>query len=184
MQAIFKGSGFDLDINKIRRYLRANYKSGLHKIGAYLRKRAKTSLRRRKRVSGPGERPSIHSEDDVASLKNIAFVVSSDQTTVLCGPIRLNQRNFVVDVGSQTVPQIMEFGGTVRIHEEARKDERPWFDDVVWRRRDLRRGPKPWKKYRVRSATYQPRPFMGPALDAEIKAGTIPQSLSGTVRAN
>lgn len=183
MQAVFTGSGFDLDIKKIRRYLRANYKSGLHKIGAYLRRRARTSLRRRKRVSQPGERPSVHSTDDTVSLKHIAFVVAPDDTQVLCGPIRLNQRNMVVDVGSQTVPQILEFGGTVRIHEEARKDGRPWAGDVVWGRRDMRRGAKPWKKYRVRNARYQPRPFMGPALEAEIRAGTIPQSLSGTVRA-
>lgn len=173
-----RATDFFVDRPLVKQLLKAANAEALPKIGAYLSRRARSMLRRRKRVSGPGEIPSVHSQDDFASLKNILFAVAADANSVLCGPVKLNQRNMVADVGSQTVPQIMEFGGVVSIHEQA------YLRSEVWRRRDLRYNPKPYKyKYRVRRASYEPRPFMGPALQAEIDAGTIPRTLSGTVRA-
>lgn len=183
--------GFDLtmrvterfmDRAAIARLVKKGMAGPLSKIGAFLRRRARSSLRRRKRVSQPGEPPSVHSDSSIATLKNILFAVDEQRSAVLCGPVKLNQVQRVVDIGTQTVPQIMEFGGTVRIHEESRADGQPWRNGVMWRRRDLRRGTKTWKRYRVRSASFEPRPFMGPALEAEVQAGTIPRTLSGTVR--
>jgi hypothetical protein len=52
------------------------------------------------------------------------------------------------------VPRLMEFGGTVD-----RKS-----------------------KHGTRLLNYRPHPYMGPALDAEIKAGTMPQAFRGSLR--
>ncbi len=41
----------------------------------------------------------------------------------------------------------------------------------------------PEKRYRSRRAEYAARPFMGPALAAELDAGTIPQAYAGTIEA-
>lgn len=176
--------GMTLDQAKLRRAIQRGTGSALPKIGAFVRKRARQKeLRRRKRVSVPGERPSVHSTDSVATLKNIQFAVDDAGNVVRTGPIKLNQANDVVDVGRQTVPQILEFGGTVGIKEESRADGKPWLTGYKWKRRDRRRGPSIERRYRTRYVTYVPRPFMGPALAAEIAAGTIPQTLSGVVTA-
>lgn len=172
-----------LDQAKLRRLIKRGTGSALPKIGAFVRKRARQKyLKRRKRVSAAGESPSVHADGDVVSLKNVWFAVDAAGNTVLTGPVKLNQVNDVFDVGPQTVPQILEFGGVVMIKEEARADGRPWPDGTTWRRRDRRRAPSMNRRYRVRNATYEPRPFMGPSLAAEIAAGTIPKTMSGVVK--
>lgn len=110
----------------------------LSKAGAHLRRRARTSLRRRKRTSAAGSPPSVHSQDAVATLKNILFALEPRNLSVIVGPVALNKL-----IGGKTVPSIHEFGATVPI-------------------RSRRKG-----RQVVRAATYPPRPFMAPALAAE-----------------
>ena len=57
-----------------------------------------------------------------------------------------------------TVPATLEFGGQVGIREKR--------VGTVWRPVGGRR-PRPGQPTRVRMANYAPRPFMGPALEAE-----------------
>lgn len=154
-------------------------RQALSKIGAFVRRRARSKLRRRKRVSSPGESPSVHSTDKVASLKTILFAYQPSSRSVVIGPVGLNQTNNTPS-GSQTVPQIMEFGGTVNIREEQYADTR---SPDVWYRRDARRGARGDKRYRIRRADYLARPFMGPALEEETAAGTIAGAWGGTVHA-
>jgi len=136
---------------------------------AFVRQTAKTTiLRRRKRSSGPGQPPSVHSKNPVASLRNILFFYDERTKSGVVGPVKLNQVN-LTDIGSQTVPQIMESGGVVGIREEQWKSGNP----NVWYRRDNRRRVNPGKRYRVRRARYQPRPFMSPALKLEMAKGNI-----------
>ena len=154
-------------------------RKSLSKIGAFIRRRARSSLRRRKRTSSPGEPPSVHSKDGRATLKNILFAFNPATRSVVIGPVGLNQVNNT-DAGRQTIPQIMEFGGTVAIREEQYIfTNRP----DLWRRRDTRASASSRKRYRTRRATYEPRPFMGPALAAEVAAGTIPDAWAAAVRA-
>jgi hypothetical protein len=61
------------------------------------------------------------------------------------------------ELGSGTVPQVHEFGATVKIREA--RVGRKWLSG--------RRRVRPGQPVRVRSAKYSPRPFMGPALEAE-----------------
>jgi hypothetical protein len=81
-------------------------KTSLSKAGAFVRQRAKTSIRKRKKVSTPGSPPSSH----VGLLRNmIYFFYDEANQSVVVGPQILNgaKRN-----GSVVTPELMEFGGT------------------------------------------------------------------------
>lgn len=112
----------------------------LSKAGSFIRRSARSSLRRRKKVSPPGEPPSVHTQDRVATLKNIWFVFDPAQRSVVIGPLKLNGSR-LEGSNRTTVPSLHELGGTA----------------VVGGRRK-----------RKRRAKYAPRPFMGPAMEREL----------------
>ena len=147
-------------------------RKALSRIGAFIRRRARSSLRFRKRVSLPGETPSIHSRDKAASLKNILFAFQPASHSVLIGPVGLGEKQ------GATVPERIEFGGAWEVLEEQWKHTN---NADRWFSRDARRRVDPRKRYRSRRIEYAARPFMGPALEAEVAAGTIPQAYAGTV---
>lgn len=139
----------------------------LSRIGAYIRRRARTNiLRRRKGVSSPGSPPSVHSKDSVATLRNIQFAADRTTESMICGPIKLNQVNETQD-GRISVPEVLEKGGTITIYEQRYANTDQWY------RQDRRRARRPGVEYRKRAANYAARPFMGPALKHEIDAGTV-----------
>ena len=131
---------------------------------AFVRTRARSLLRRRKRVSQPGSPPSVHSSG--LGLKTILFAYDIRTESGIVGPVKLNQVN-TTDLGSKTVPSILEFGSQVRIHETQS------FTDGKWYRRDLRRRLRPGQKRRIRAANYKERPVMSPALQIEAEKGNI-----------
>lgn len=147
--------------NVIRQIGRAKARA-LSKAGAFIRRRARSSMRRRKAPSAPGSPPSAHSKDPVATLKNILFAYEPQQQSVVIGPVWLNQVNNLWTGSRATVPAIHEFGGTVGILEVSHDRGR------TWRRWDRRRNRRPNEMYRRRQAHYPQRAFMGPALQAEI----------------
>jgi hypothetical protein len=112
----------------------------LSKAGSFVRRSARSSLRRRKKVSPPGQPPSVHTQDRVATLKNIWFVFDPAQRSVVVGPLKLNGSR-LEGSNRQTVPSLHELGGTA----------------VVGGRRK-----------RKRRAKYASRPFMGPAMEREL----------------
>jgi len=145
----------------------------MSKAGAFIRRRARSSLRRRKRPSMPGQPPSVHSRSSTATLKNILFAYDPGNQTLVVGPVRLDRNSPLgPQLGSATVPQVMEFGDTLKI-TEVRVGNR-WRSGV--------RRVRPGQPRRVRAANYAPRPFMGPALEQEAAAGTIPTAWSGSVK--
>ena len=119
---------------------RANAKN-LSRAGSFIRRSARSSLRRRKRVSEPGQPPSVHTQDRVATLKNIWFVFERRRTSVVVGPLRLNGST-VRGSNRSTVPELHELGGTAVLESR--------------------------KKKRRRRARYAARPFMGPAMKREL----------------
>lgn len=168
---------FFFDRLRVQNALQKAESKNLSRIGAFIRTTARRRvLRRRKRVSSPGEAPSVHSKDPVRTLKNILFGLEPSTSSVIVGPVKLNQVNRVGD-SVQPVPQILEFGGTVSIHEEQYRNSK----SKKWFRRDLRRALSPDKNYRTRTARYLPRPFMAKALDIEVKAGTIKDAWRATL---
>ena len=168
-------------------------RKALSKIGAYLRTRARTSTLRRvafkgkkanvRRIRGgkaakvqesakAGEPPRVRSRDRVATIRNILFAFQPDSHSVVTGPVALNKR---LTGGSETtVPGLLERGGTVNVEQW-----KPDFSDV-WSMGRVRR---PGVQNRIVRAHYAAHPFMGPTLDAEIAAGTIPEAYSGVVTA-
>lgn len=136
----------------------------LRKGGGIVRKNAIRSLRKRKGVSAPGKPPSVHSQDKVANLRNILFGADERRSSVIIGPVGLNQVNDTIGglraqgIRRLTVPELHEFGGSVRIHEVQFKQGGKWW------RRDRRFKGRHYYATRSRDAQYPPRPFMGPAL--------------------
>ena len=82
----------------------------LSRFGAFVRRGAKSSIRKRKRVSAAGQPPSSHS----GLLKRLIFFgYDRQRRSVVIGPQRLNQK-----VGD--APEALEYGGTSTIVEGLR----------------------------------------------------------------
>jgi len=84
----------------------------LSKFGAYVRRAAKSSIRKRKAISAPGKPPSSHT----GLLKRfILFGYDPAKRSVVIGPLRLTRR------GRGDAPQALEEGGTSRMVRRGRK---------------------------------------------------------------
>lgn len=74
----------------------------LGKFGAFVRTTARSSIRKRKKVSAPGSPPSSH----VGLLKKfIFFGYDASRQSVVIGPARLTQK------GRGAAPALLEYGG-------------------------------------------------------------------------
>jgi len=166
-------------------------RSSMIKQLAFIRTRARSSLRRRKTPSGPGQIPKVHAASGNLNLKTIFFnlEMTSKGPSGHVGPVKLNQVPFVKQ--ETTVPNALEQGGRYKILEEEvslpaaefrqmnlprqrtgrirEKDGRIYW----WRRVDKRRSGSEGRPRRWRGITIKPRPFMDRALMAEIEAGNI-----------
>lgn len=163
------------DRQKVQNALDRNTRRAMSRSLAFVRRRARSSLRRRKKTSEPGGTPSVHSKDPVATLKNVLFAYDDRTKSGIVGPVKLNQKQKDwINPGTLTVPQIMEAGGVVTIEEVS-------LNGVRWTRRDKRRRKREDLKYRSRRAIYRPRPFMRPALEKEAEAGNIASPWSNVV---
>ena len=131
------------DGNRIVRGVERANRSALMRAGAFIRRRARSSIRKRKRISDPGKPPSSHT----GRLKGlILFAYDRTAETVVIGPL---------GTGRDQAGETLEYGRTV-----TRRDGR--------RRRRMR---------------YRARPFMGPALDKETQAGSLPKLWANAVKA-
>ncbi len=89
----------------IRAMDRATRKA-LSKVGAFVRRSARSSIRKRKKVSRPGQPPSSH----VGLLRKFLFFAYEPQRqSVVIGPAKLG------GVEGDDVPHILEHGGTTTI---------------------------------------------------------------------
>jgi hypothetical protein len=172
-------SGF-FDRAKVIKSLRPRERAVMSRFGAFVWRRAKTSLRYRKAASAPGSPPSAHRTTTVkktnrstgvtkmqsaSPLREFLYFAYDDAThSVVIGPAATNQVFF--DKARRpvrgTVPGVLERGGQVTILERQRKDG-------TWTRGDLRLR-RFWGHLptRYRTANYPPRPYMKPAMLAEL----------------
>ena len=146
----------------------------LSKAGAFIRQRAKTSIRKRKAISAPGKPPSSHE----GSLRRfLYFGYDPGADTVVVGPAKTNQVFFGRDRRpvSGTVPSVLEYGGQITMFEVQKNGG--------WQRADLRsRRRLAGRRSRYRTVTIKPRPYMRPALLAELPK--LPALWRNSVRSN
>ncbi len=110
----------------------------LSRFGAFVRQRAKTSMRRRKAISDPGEPPSTH----LGLIRdNVLFEVERAAKNVVIGPMQLNKSSpmalSALEHGGQTI--IMRRGKALEVQVAARPFMQPAFD------KELERAPYLWE---------------------------------------
>lgn len=90
-------------------------RKNLSKAGAFVRRTARTLIRKRKRSARPGEPPSSH---EGGLRKGIVFAYEASTESVIVGPLRYNQ-------SGGRVPSLLEFGGSItRKNLRTKKRER------------------------------------------------------------
>jgi len=129
--------GLFFDSKKVMRSADRATRRVLSRFGAYVRRSAKSSIRKRKRVSAPGQPPSSHTG---LLKKFIFFAYDPDEKNVVIGPVRLSRK-------PGQAPEALEHGGQTTIS-----------------RRRWRRGRRVTVTQKTRIAA---RPFMGPAFERE-----------------
>jgi hypothetical protein len=125
----------------------------LSKFGAFVRRTAKSSIRKRKKASEPGQPPSSHTG---LLKKFIWFGYEPNQHSVVIGPARLTSK-------TGETPEILEHGGFLRLQQDtvlrvggSGRDAKGRF--TQGRRKKVRKGTK---------LSIAARPYMGPAMDKE-----------------
>jgi len=84
----------------------------LSRFGAFVRRSARSSIRRRKRTSQPGSPPSSHT----GLLKRfIFFGYDPRKESVVIGPVRLTQK------GRGEAPNLLEYGGTTKVEHRGKR---------------------------------------------------------------
>jgi hypothetical protein len=128
-------SEFFFDRQKILDMVEAKTAKALTRIGALVRKIAQRSMRKRKKVSSPGEPPSAH---EGGLRRNIYFAYDPASTTVVIGPTPYNMRSYVFEGGGKgrnfikgAVPSILERGGMVGVRELFNVVKETW-DRIPW----------------------------------------------------
>lgn len=120
------------------------------RLGAFVRTRARSSLRKRKKPSQPGSPPSMH----VGHIRKFLYFVYDPATkSVVVGPALLGAQS------GTTVPEVHEHGGELDQKEYQLSGGR-------WVR--YKPGGDKVRATRLVDAKYPPRPYMKPALDAEL----------------
>lgn len=182
-------------------------KGALSKIGAFIRRGAKSLLRYGKGNSEPGQPPTVHKSAPIKKIKYkkingkstpisskvqalsplrefLFFVYDASTQSVVIGPAKTNQVHFEAGPTGKprpvtgTVPSVLEFGGTVTKMEVQGAGG-------GWRRADLRsRRRLAGSRIRFRRSTYEPRPYMGPAFRQELSNPRLMQAWKDAIGVN
>lgn len=124
------------DTEKVRQAVDQATLRNLSKIGAFVRTRSRSSIRKRKSASNPGSPPSSHT----GLLKDLIFfgLERGSEPNVVIGPVLANRsmRGAKPQAG-MTGPQILEDGGDMEIDHHGK----------------------------LRTVRIEPRPYMKPAFD-------------------
>lgn len=100
------------DSPKVVRAVDKSTRKVLSKFGAFVRRTAKQSIRKRKKSSAPGSPPSSHT----GLLKRfIFFGYDPQKRSVVIGPTRLTENN------RGEAPSILEYGGRTTVNSGTKK---------------------------------------------------------------
>jgi hypothetical protein len=176
----------------VLKQLSATERRALSRMGAFIRRRAQTDVLRRtipkgnrkrtggrngrfkriKQSAGPGQPPVVHSRNKYASLRNILFALGPTGQSVIVGPVGIPSLR-LTGASAQTVPELMEFGGTATITESV------YPSGLAYPGKSKT---SEGATLRTRKATYSKHPFMSVALEREARAGTLVDAFSYGVR--
>ncbi len=158
-------SRFFFDRAEVRDAVDRGTRRALSKFGAFVRRRARTSIRKKKGISEPGKPPNSH----LGLLrKGILFAFDPSAKSVVIGPVPMSKPN--------GVPELLEKGGTV-----PGNGREIWVTNTPGRNAQGQFVSK--GKTRVvldGNLVYRPRPYMGPAYQAELPKA--PQMFKDAIR--
>jgi hypothetical protein len=120
------------DSEAVAAKLAAGKRRAFSRMGAFVRTRARQSIRRRRKSSPPGQPPSAHSGE----IKLIFFAWDDASQSVVAGPIPFRGKS---GQAGGVVPRVLEFGGDVGgkhyagnpFMRPALEHERPKFKDML-----------------------------------------------------
>lgn len=159
-----KQKDFFFDRLKVIESMSAQNVKRLSKAGAFVRTRARSILRRRKKPSKPGASPTVWSRDEFATLKNILFYADVRREAVIIGP-RAVPGLALKGSNRRTVPELLEKGGWVQTRFKMRGKRYVPSTRSIYLSLE--------EPEEVAIAKYEPRPFMGPALSKVIAEGKV-----------
>ena len=100
------------DKKAVRDKVDAGTRRVLSKFGAFVRRTARSSIRKRKKPSSPGSPPSSH----IGLLKKfIFFGYEPAKRSVVIGPVRLSQQ------GRGEAPHLVEYGGSTKVEHRGKR---------------------------------------------------------------
>lgn len=100
------------DTKAVRDKVDSTTRRVLSRFGAFVRRTARSSIRKRKRISEPGSPPSSHTG---LLKKFIFFGYDVSQRSVVIGPERLSQK------GRGEAPHLLEYGGTGTVERKSKR---------------------------------------------------------------
>ena len=106
----FKRSFFDR--TAVMKKMDAKTHRALSAFGAFVRRTARSSIRKSKGISKPGQPPHAHG---AKGIKEIFFGYDKAKKTVVIGPVLLNA---TAQPAGKTVPELLESGGQVSVTEK------------------------------------------------------------------
>jgi hypothetical protein len=161
-----------LDRAEISGAIDAGTRRALSKFGAFVRRRSRSSIRKRKKASKPGKPPSSH----IGTLKNLIFFAFDPAVkSVVTGPVLSGKPS--------GAPETLEYSGAATIRERVKsaRKARSKAQAKAYRKlvKDGRLTPSA-RQYTTRVIRVDARPFMNPAFQAELPKA--PQMFKDQIR--
>jgi len=100
------------DKKAVRDKVDAGTRRVLSKFGAFVRRTARSSIRKREKTSQPGSPPSSHTG---LLKKFIFFGYEPAKRSVVIGPVRLSQK------GRGEAPHLLEYGGSTKVEHRGKR---------------------------------------------------------------
>lgn len=119
-----KGAFFDTEA--VTKQMDRQTRKGLSRFGAFVRRRARSSIRKRKRGSAPGEPPTSRTGH---LRRHIYFAYDEREASVVVGAAQF--------AGGSDAPEVLEVGGRVPARKNPRRRKKAIGDGGV-----LRMGPE------------------------------------------
>lgn len=118
------------DTNAVKTAIDRRTRRALSRYGAFVRTRARSSIRKRKKVATPGTPPSSHAGD----LKRLIFFAFEPvEKSVVIGPVPFKEG---------TAPALLEEGGRTTVHEDGRARVRHYREFPFMGPADQKERPK------------------------------------------